>query len=182
MIPTIYFVIVALIFIFVLFPLIIFLMFRKSILSFFFPEDWVIIEFLERDNNVKTWLQKKEKNLQFTFNNGIYNMFEVVDTSKEDIGRELSTMPPLNPELRVFTSIYRQGRLAKLYFKEGNKDPMDYRTGQIKGDSQQAMQIEKAQLSDILNAGGGLGEEFLRKYGVIIFIGLIILVLFLALK
>lgn len=189
MIPQIY----VLLFVFVgmplLFILIIFLLFKNRILSFLYPNEWVEIEMLERDNSITNWLQKKEKDLQFIFNAGKYNMFEIHDTI-EDTAEKVKDKDKITPpdeipttkhSIKVFTSIYRHGRLAKLYYMEGSQNPMDYRTGIIKGDAQQSMQLEKAQISEILNVGNGT-EEFFKKYGLIIIIAIAIIIIIMLFK
>ena len=117
----------------------------QSIDSFFHPEKYSIIDMLESDNNSRVWLQRKNKDLRFLFNDGWYNMFEAtidnIEKEKdleeekeakivsETADKKIKTPPPI-PELLKFqkrgTSVYREGRLAKFYYKEGKRQENIY--------------------------------------------------------
>lgn len=128
-------------------------------MSFLQPDNWAIVEMLELDNNCRNWIQKKNKDLQFQFNEGTYNLFQIDQDTKQKI-------PP----------IYRSGRLVKFYFDEGNPNPKDMRINDIEGTPQTNNLMKKLDISRwFLSDMSGL-ENFLQKYGSIIFfiIGLII--------
>jgi len=137
---------------------------RKQILSFFYPNKYVIVEMLELDNSTSSWIERKNDDLRFEFNKGYYNMFhQDLDKNKH---------PP----------IYREGRLAKLYYHEGFSEPMDFRQGKITGNPQISRQYEEIQLSKLFEDNASVAQEFFKKYGVFIAIGLILLVVYILIK
>lgn len=161
---------VGLIGFFIVIPTLLFLLFRKKIMAFFKPNDWCLIEMIERDNNVISWLQKKDKDLQFVFNEGTYNMFDVITEE----GR--------TNYKKVFSSIYREGRLAKLYYKEGEQNPLDIRNLRIVNDAQQANMQGKIAMSRLMKSGYSLANEIWQKYGLFLILGILILLLYLVFK
>lgn len=51
------------------------LVIRQDIMIFLKPHDYAEIIMLESDNNIRTWVEKKNDTLTLDFNNGSYNMF-----------------------------------------------------------------------------------------------------------
>lgn len=137
----------------------IFILRKKAILSFLNPQDWVEVEMLEVDNNVRNWLQKKNNELSFVFNKGRYYMFT---------GENKNTTP----------SIYRKGRLAKLYYIEGNSHPLDFRNIKLTGDPYLNMQLDSINLSGLFFEDDSGIMNLIKKYWwVILGLGIIILIL-----
>lgn len=174
---------------------VLYIIFYKEIWSFLKPRDWVMIELLELDNHVNTWLQKKTDDLTFQFNGGSYNMFEMISNPRvnnqnkanvvnDSNGNKIPVIPsrPEDKEIKRFSAIYRSGRLAKMYFVEGNQNPIDFRTGDYNQDAQLTNQLEKVKISELLHSGGGLGEELWNKFGFFILIGVGVLLLILVFK
>jgi hypothetical protein len=147
---------------------IIFLIKRKEILSFFFPNKWVIVEMLELDNNCLSWLQPKNQDLRFKFNDGYYHLYHQAIDEKTNVIK--------NP------SIYREGRLAKFFYHEGNSDPMDYRLGKITGNPQISRQMETMEVSKLFDENRSVAQEFFNKYGLFIVGIIIIIVIYLLMK
>lgn len=144
---------------------------RREIESFFFPQRYNEIEMLELDNHTSTWLQKKNKNLTFEFNGGLYNTyFSDVEYKKDQKGL-------LIPVLKKNPSLYRSGRLSKFFYVEGNENPMDFRQQTITGNPQINMQISKASLSDIIMTEPSMMEQLFRNYGIFILGGMFILII-----
>lgn len=149
----------------------VFVRYRKEILSFLFPDKWVEIEMLELDNNTINWLQKKTKDLKFTFNDGEYNMFS--QEIKEEIQQDGSKITKIqkNPP------IYRAGRLAKFFYNEGNEDPLDFRTGKMSGNPQINKQISNIDISRLWTGHKSMSQEFLEKYGIFVLLGIGVILL-----
>lgn len=139
------------------FGLILFILFRKKILSFLFPQNWIEVEMLEIDNNVRNWLQKKNDNLSFEFNKGKYFMFT---------GDSKGKIP----------TIYRSGRLAKLYYIEGNQFPLDFRNIQLSGNAYLSRQLDNIKLSELWVDEDNVLENIFKKYGIVI-LGIILFIL-----
>ena len=165
----------GILFIFI-FLLIIFLINRKQILSFFYPSNYVIIEMLELDNNVRQWIEKKNDNLRFEFNKGYYNMFNQSLEEHKHKNGEVLYKTIKSP------AIYREGRLAKFFYHEGHEDPIDYRAGKISGNPQINKQYEELQFSDLWAEDSLTIEDFFKKYGFYIMIILIIVVIWLIVR
>jgi uncharacterized integral membrane protein len=157
---------------------IIFLINRKRILSFWFPQKWVIVCMLELDNNVNEWLQEKNEDLRFLFNNGYYFLYHqgITEEVKDDKGKVLFKRELTRP------AIYREGRLAKFFYHEGNSEPMDFRLGTITGNPQISRQMETMEVSKLFEDNSNGAKEFMNKYGIYILVGIAILVLYLVFK
>ena len=136
-------------------------LFRNEIRAFFKPDQWASITMIEADNNVSSWLQKKNPDLRFTFNEGIYNMFDI---SKGVIDK---------------TVVYREGRLGKFFYIEGNKNPMSFRHLQsnVNNLPQIDQQLTKIDLSRLFSSSESLSQELLSKYGFYVITAIIILLL-----
>lgn len=140
--------------------LIVFLIFRKEISSFLFPHKWAKIMMLESDNNVYQWLQPKNKDLRFTFNDGFYNMFE---------SRILN-----NEKNSIFTSIYRDNRLPCFIYVEGNENPIDLRKIEATGNPQLNRQIQDIDISKLFVYNKFDLFEILQRYWWVIVAVLVI--------
>lgn len=135
--------------IFILLPLLItwftlMFIFRKKIDSFIHPENYILVEMLEMDNNVREWLQRKNNSLTFIFNKGTYNMF--------------------TGENKTIPSIYREGRLAKLFYVEGNAYPLDFRNNKLTGDPYLNSQLDSINLSNLFFEEDEGLLFFIKKY------------------
>jgi hypothetical protein len=134
---------------------------RKKVLSFLYPDKYILVEMLELDNSINSWIQEKNPDLRFEFNKGYYHLYHQGMNEKGDkIG---------NP------AIYRDGRLAKFFYQEGNCDPIDFRQGKITGNPQITMQIEKTNITDLFEEEENFLETFIRKWGIVIVIGILII-------
>lgn len=148
--------------------LVIFLIKRKQIMSFLYPNNWVYIEMLELDNSISEWIEKKNPDLRFQFNEGYYNMYHQSVKENGD--------PKVNP------AIYRDGRLAKFFFHEGFSDPLDFRQGKISGNPQISRQLETLEVSKLFEDNKNIAQEFFKKYGLVIMGIILIMVLYLIFK
>lgn len=141
----------------------IFLAFKDQILSYLYPNMYAKITMLESDNNIIDFMVKKSKDLRFTFNDGYYNLFESLEVPKPYDG------------IKKGTSIYRSGRLVRFIFKEGNENPIDLRSIRATGNPQLNKQINAIDITRIVTGRGLDGMEIIRKYGLWIVIGIIVL-------
>lgn len=149
--------------------------FWKDIMSFIFPDKWVSVTMLELDNNVLNWLQKKKNSLTFDFKGGTYNLFHVkykdgIVTDNE--GNDIKTRTPINNN-----TLYKEGRLNKFFYVEGQYNPFDYRSISVSTDTYMKNLILDAKLSDMMNVDDNFSEELIRKYGIYILIAFIITIL-----
>lgn len=128
---------------------------RHNIISYFQPQNYVFITMLEMDDSISSWLMRKTKDLRFTFNEGIYNMFHkgIYDTTGK---------------LHKHTAIYRTGRLAQFFYVEGNSDPIDFRN--IKSTAQPYMtkELQKLDITKMFEEDLTGLDNFLKKYGLYI--------------
>lgn len=143
----------------------------REIHSFFRPGLYNSITMLELDDNVSSWLQKKNSDLRFEFNNGYYNMFHRGDIQGIKIP----------PKFTKNSVIYREGRLGKFFYVEGNADPIDFRKIESTHNPQLSKEIEKTQFSRLFESPTSFGEDLLQKYGFFILLGIGALVLFMIL-
>lgn len=160
------FLITSLIIFIVVMLLVLIIVFRREIHSFFFPSKWVSITMIELDDNISSWLEKKNKDLTMQFNNGIYNLFDPVDKNN-----------------KLIRTIFKEGRLSKLFFQEGNPNPIDPRKQRTYvGDPQLTLQREKIQIARLFTGDKSLGQDLLEKYGGFLLIGILVLVVILLMK
>lgn len=146
---------------------------RKQILSFFFPQNWVNVIMLESDNNVNDWLQKKNKDLRFTFNDGYYNMFESAD----------SIVPaPSGRMVKGATSVYRSGRLATFLYVEGNENPVDLRNLKVTGNPQLNKQLTKVDIGKLFVDDSTPFINVLKQLQPYLIIGGVILLVIIVLR
>lgn len=159
---------------------------RDEIRAFFDPGGWAEVTMMELDNNVSTWLQQKKFDLKFKFNDGSYNLFhsgthtkDVKVKKKDEQGNEIEVIEQ-QEVLEKNPSIYRSGRLAKFFYREGNEDPIDFRQISVTGNPQINEQMLKVDISRWFMSAEGLGAELLNKFGIFIVIGLGLLLLYIA--
>lgn len=143
---------------FLIFLVVLFL-FRIQILSFIFPQNYALVEILEVDNNVRSWIQKKNSSLSFKFNEGVYYMFTGEDRFRSP-------------------SIYRKGRLAKFYYVEGNPYPLDYRNIKLTGDAKLNAQVETIQMNNLFFEDDNNFLDLFKKYWWVIPIIILFMVVF----
>lgn len=180
-----------LIIIFFAFLFLLFVIFYKDIMSFLFPSSWVKVTILELDNNVRSMLLKKTPDLKFEFKEGNYNLYhtgeiiEKVKERKEAIRDKEGKITGYNIVKEKYTennkesAIYRSGRLGQFFYKEGNSDPLDYRTGEITGNPQISKQISKIELGKLFSTEVTFGEELFKKFGLFILVGVVVLLIIL---
>lgn len=160
-------------FIFVVLVIAIVLLLRwKDVMSFIQPQKWVSVTMLERDNNVVNMLIRKNKSNTFTFNEGVYNLFS---------RSLLPTGVPI-PPLMKFNVVYKEGRLAKLFYVEGNENPISFKEIKETGFPELRREILKMDLRDLWDIGGSLGSKILDEFGIYILIGIVILLVYLIAK
>lgn len=144
----------VIIFILVLIGWIVFLIykFRDNIHSFIYPQKWVVIEMIESDNSVSSWLQRKTSDLSFEFNNGDYFMFD----SSEEVKKSNVPLPNggfkevfINTGKKFFP-VYREGRISKFYYIEGNSYPLDFKHLKPVGNPQLLKQIKTSRMYDMM--------------------------------
>lgn len=132
------------------------IIFRKNIMSFFWPQNYCYVTMLESDNNVSSWIQRKNPNLKFIFNEGEYNLYDKIPEKSlpplyDGKGRLATSMP-------VSTAVYRSGRLAQFFYIEGNEDPLDYRNNKITSNPQMNRQRKTVDYTKLLTAAPGIKE------------------------
>lgn len=148
---------------------------KDEIRSFINPHQWCLIQMIEADNNISSWLQKKNADLRFEFNKGLYNMFDQVD-----IKFEKDTNGKIIKKKLKGTSIYRSGRVASFMYIEGNENPIDLRHLQVTGNPQYQRDLKEMDISGMFQSEKSALEDFFSKYGVIIIIaGFVIVILIL---
>lgn len=136
-----------------------FFIFKDHIMSFFYPENFIKIEFLNLDNSIKQFLLKKPHDLKFQYKKGWYNLF---DTSSKK---------------KVINTIYREGRFSKAYYKEGNENQLDFRHLEITGNPQLDDEILKQKYDFLWTSDKSSLEKFLPYIiiGILIFIAIVLL-------
>lgn len=136
------------------------------------PEHWILEEILGKENYVYRFYVKKSKDLQFEFNNGIYNLFEA--KSKTDSAGNTQIE-------KTLTTIYREGPFIKIYHVEGHKDPLDFRNQEVTQDAQHTKALSKAEIANFLNAESKMSADRIILY-IIAGIGLLIVIFLIAKK
>lgn len=53
-----------------------FLVFRKEIMSFFFPEKYLMVLMREKDGNIAKFIVERNETMTFNFQRGIYNLYD----------------------------------------------------------------------------------------------------------
>lgn len=159
---------------FILIPILVILIFAfiikyKEIMSFLYPGDWLEVEILELDNNTFVDLIKKPSNLVYHFRDGSYNLYHASsNTGKDKFGRDI-------PVLQKNSPIYRSGRLGKFFFIEGNSDPLDFRNNEIKGNAYVSDLFSKVEFARLFESDVSFGEDFLKKYGFFVLVGIVVI-------
>lgn len=133
--------------------LIILILKRSDILSFIYPENWCKIIFLEKDNNVRFWLQKKNKQLNFEFNKGVYQMYETLQGN-----------------------VYRKGRINCMFYVEGCEFPINLRNINAVTNPQLLSQLKRVALSELFIEDKTPLQHFLEKYAIYIIFGFFVIV------
>lgn len=151
----------------IIITIIIFIIKHKEILSFFYPDQWLLITILELDNTVTTKLIKKTKDLKFKFKDGNYYTFHPY--SKKSDNSEV-------PEFIQGSGIYKNGRLLQFFYTEGNKYPIDFRGIEKTFDSVIDEKLNRISLTDWLTVSDDDILSLIKKNIVTIIIGIIILI------
>lgn len=144
--------------------------FKREILSFIQPQKWVSITMIEIDNNVINWIHRK-KGMTFDFNNGTYNLFNT-RYENEKIEENIVRRPIME------NFLYKEGRLTKYFYSEGNPNPIDMRKIEAINDIYTQNLIQDMQISEIIAIDDSFSDMIIRKYGIYI-IGFMALVIFL---
>lgn len=129
---------------------------------FFHPENFAKITMIESDNNMLTWIEKKNADLNFIFNNGKYNMFD-----KDTTGAKQNTV------------IYRSGRLAHFIYIEGNENPVDLRGRIAPANARLNYDQETAGMTDLFLDNSNPAELWTKIGIAVLVVGVIIIIVLL---
>lgn len=125
----------------------------KEIMSFLKPQNWAEITMIESDNNISRWLQKKNSDLRFTFNEGLYNMFDT---------------DPRN------SNVYRKGRLSAFIFAEGIANPLNIKSNEkFTSLPQMTKQFKMIDITKLWSSDNSGFMELINKYGIILLLGVL---------
>lgn len=171
---------------------------RHEIISFFFPEGYAVVTMLEADNNIQTWLQRKNPSLKFKFNNGSYNMYELQEVENKALNKVQKLVAPDGTEIPIdkpktededkpvkeykkLTAVYREGRLGHFFYNEGNSDPLDFRGIKTLSNPQLDEQLQKTEVMELFTGGSKDFWEILTKYviPIVLLIAVIVIIILL---
>lgn len=71
---------------------VVFIIFRKEILSFFMPDQYLMVLIREKDGNIAKFIIKRNETMTFQFQKGIYNLYDgYTDESTETKSEEVKS-------------------------------------------------------------------------------------------
>lgn len=126
----------------------------KDILCSIFPQWFSEVTMVELDNNVRTWLQWRGKDLRFKFNNGIYNLFYTADNNQA----------------------FRSGNLQKFFYFEGYVDPVNIKKPDYQASTKIRNEMLKLDFSKIINRDNGIMDALKGISPIIIIGGFLIII------
>lgn len=147
---------------------------RHDILSWFQPQNYLMVEMIQKDNNTESWLQRKNEKLSFWFDKCEYFMMDNPESSELDKDGK---------PIQKTSLIYREGRLGKFFYIEGYQFPVKIMRGSLDGANAKLMSdMKKINLNDLFAREESIGEQLLKNIGIFILLGILILILYLIFK
>lgn len=125
---------------------------KEDILTIFFPNDWIEIEMLERNNNTAIWLENIRKKDTFEFKGGVYNIYD----TKKGVPSYLKTV------------VYRSGRVGKCFYVEGNENPIDFRGIESTSFPENRAELLKLDIAKLWSSDKPFSSELFERYGFFI--------------